>query len=283
MNITFWDKLKMRLIIYGQLHRMPSVKDAIRILINPIDSTRDIEFCYLIKYLGQNNLIPENILDISSPFVMAYVLSKQSKVIKTDINPVEMEMIKESQNLKFKLEDGTKLSFADNSFDLVYSISVIEHIYQKYTDAVNEMIRVLKPGGYLYLTFPVAPKHQEEWLDYKVYAEQYEKANKTFFQYRFDSIDMEHLLALMENVELIVSSIYWERTNGGYDRVMKKLQKKPIFEKLNSVRNGFINFWSSCTLMEKQPTNSVQSKSYGNAILLLRKRSDDNLRVLERN
>lgn len=273
MEIAFWDKLKMRLLIYCQLHRMPSLKQALRIFINPIDSTRDIEFSYLIKFLQQNNLKPENILDISSPFIMAYVLSAKGNVIKTDINPAEKEMIKENLSLSFKLEDGTKLSFADNTFDLVYSISVIEHIYQKYTEAVTEMIRVLKPGGYLYLTFPVAAQHMEEWLDQKAYPAQYENAGKAFYQYRFDNDDVDRILAGLKDVEVIDRSVYWEKTDGEYDRVMKKLHKTPMIVKLTTLRNGFINLRSTFSLMESSPKNTTQPKSFGNMSLLLKKRS----------
>jgi len=272
MEITFWDKLKMRLMIYCQLHRMPSLKHALRIFINPIDSTRDIEFSYLIKYLQQNNLKPENILDISSPFIMAYVLSADGKVVKTDINPAEREMIKESLNLSFKLEDSTKLSFADNTFDLVYSISVIEHIYQKYTEAVTEMIRVLKPGGYLYLTFPVAAQHREEWLDKKAYPAQYENAGKAFYQYRFDNDDVDRILAELEDIDVIDRSIYWERADGEYDRVMNKLHKTPMIEKLTTMRNGLINLWSTFSLMESRPKSIAQTKSFGNISLMLKKK-----------
>ena len=272
MVITWLDKLKMRLMIYRQLHRMPNLKDALRIFINPIDSTRDIEFCYLVKFLQQNNLTPENVLDISSPFIMAYVLSAKSKVIKTDINPAEREMVEESPNLIFKLEDGTKLSFADNSFDLVYSISVIEHIYEKYTEAVIEMIRVLKPGGYLYLTFPVAAQHMEEWLDQKAYPTQHENADKSFFQYRFDNKDLELILAELKDVDVIDKSIYCERAYGEYDRVMKKLRKIPSIDRFTSIRKGLINLWASFSLLESSPNSIEQSKSFGNISLILKKK-----------
>jgi ubiquinone/menaquinone biosynthesis C-methylase UbiE len=272
VEITLLDKLKMRLMIYCQLHRMPSIKDALRTFINPIDSTRDIEFSYLIKFLQKNNIKPENVLDISSPFVMAYVLSAKGKVIKTDINPDEREMIKESHNLRFKLEDGTKLSFADNTFDLVYSISVIEHIYQKYAEAVIEMIRVLKPGGYLYLTFPVAAQHVEEWQDQKAYPTQYQNDGKAFFQYRFDNNDVGRILAELKDIDVMDRSIYCERSDGEYDRVMKKLHKTPKIGKLTSVRKGLINFWSSFSLLESCPNSIEQTKSFGNLSLMLKKR-----------
>ena len=51
-------------------------------------------------------------------------------------------------NLNFKKVDmsNEKLPYEDNSFDIVYSKSIIEHFY--YPDRIfNEAYRVLKPGG----------------------------------------------------------------------------------------------------------------------------------------
>lgn len=272
MKINFWDKLKTRLLIYCQLRRFPSVKSAFRIFINPIDSTREIEFSYLIKYLQQNNIKPECVLDISSPFVMAYVLSANSTVIKTDINPIEKEMIKKGPKLRFILEDATKLSFPDNSFDLVYSISVIEHIYEKYTNAINEMLRVLKPGGYMYLTFPVAKNHTEEWLDQRTYPTQYKNSDKAFFQYRFDENDVVGMLDGLNEIEIADMSIYWERADGEYDKTMKRLRVKPFNSKFTSLRNGLINIYSSIFLLETSPTDFSNAKEFGNISIMLRKK-----------
>ena len=45
--------------------------------------------------------------------------------------------------------DGHELPFMDNSFDLVLSQAVIEHLHDPY-QAVNEIYRVLRPGGVVY-------------------------------------------------------------------------------------------------------------------------------------
>ena len=47
----------------------------------------------------------------------------------------------------------TDLPFSDNSFDLVCAFDVIEHIEDD-KKALNEVFRVLKPGGILFLTVP---------------------------------------------------------------------------------------------------------------------------------
>ena len=51
-------------------------------------------------------------------------------------------------DVEFTLGDATRLGFADESFDLVYSVDVIHHIDAK-EDFYEEAYRVLGPGGRL--------------------------------------------------------------------------------------------------------------------------------------
>ena len=50
--------------------------------------------------------------------------------------------------------DVRKLPFKENFFDGYWSLGVIEHFYEGYNEIAQEMQRVIKPGGYLFLTFP---------------------------------------------------------------------------------------------------------------------------------
>lgn len=53
------------------------------------------------------------------------------------------------EHLKILKMDGTNLQFDDNSFDIVWSLSSIEHFggHEASSKAVNEMARVTKPDG----------------------------------------------------------------------------------------------------------------------------------------
>lgn len=64
--------------------------------------------------------------------------------LSVDINPFKA----------MKKEDITKLSFADNSFDLIFCSHVLEHI-QDDAQAMRELFRVLKPGGRAILQVPI--------------------------------------------------------------------------------------------------------------------------------
>jgi len=56
--------------------------------------------------------------------------------------------------LKISLQDVRKLNFPGNFFDGYWSLGVIEHFWNGYNEILEEMKRIIKPGGYLFLTFP---------------------------------------------------------------------------------------------------------------------------------
>lgn len=56
--------------------------------------------------------------------------------------------------LKIKFGDVENLDFPGAYFDGYWSLGVIEHFYDGYDKIALEMFRVLKPGGFLFLTFP---------------------------------------------------------------------------------------------------------------------------------
>lgn len=70
-------------------------------------------------------------------------------------NPEEFAPFPFNQNrLLVKNMDATEITFDDNIFDCVFSFSSIEHFGDdtKITSAVQEMARVLKPGGVLVIS-----------------------------------------------------------------------------------------------------------------------------------
>lgn len=74
-----------------------------------------------------------------------------------DINEADVayarQLNAEVPNLTYRTEDALNLSFPDNSFDLIVSVDVIEHV-GKPERMVEEISRILKPGGMALVTFP---------------------------------------------------------------------------------------------------------------------------------
>lgn len=56
--------------------------------------------------------------------------------------------------LKLDIQDVRELNFPDNFFDGYWSLGVIEHFWDGYEDILTEAKRVIKNGGYFFLSFP---------------------------------------------------------------------------------------------------------------------------------
>lgn len=69
---------------------------------------------------------------------------------KETVSYVKSEM----PHIDIRFGQVQKLQFSDFEFDGYWSIGVIEHFYSGYSQVLSEAYRVLKPGGYLFLTFP---------------------------------------------------------------------------------------------------------------------------------
>jgi len=84
-------------------------------------------------------------------------------VIGVDVDPEQIEAAVAAgrglADVRFLVADATKLPFADGEFDLVYTNKTTHHIGD-WQRALTEMIRVLKPDGYLLYSDFVAPLGQ---------------------------------------------------------------------------------------------------------------------------
>ncbi|MFN4257091.1 MAG: methyltransferase domain-containing protein [Saprospiraceae bacterium] len=78
-------------------------------------------------------------------------------LVGVDVNADDLAHAREVNrgvmNLRYQVGDALALSFADASFDLIVSCEVIEHVGQP-EKMVQEMGRVLRPGGVAVMTFP---------------------------------------------------------------------------------------------------------------------------------
>ena len=79
-----------------------------------------------------------------------------------DVDPKQIELAQKNtieaiQNIHFLEVDTTHLPFQDNDFDIVLSFFVMHHI-PNWLDALEEIKRVLKPGGYFIYADLVYPR-----------------------------------------------------------------------------------------------------------------------------
>ncbi len=145
------------------------------------------------------------ILDIGSPKDLCLYLSRVigAKVYATDINDYFIDSIGflrqfeeiPKQKLHLKVEDGRNLTFDNNYFSKIYSISVLEHIPDSGdTECIKEIARVLSNGGKCIITVPFSPESKNDYRDESAFywSEQYsgKDSGKSFYQRRYSEQDL---------------------------------------------------------------------------------------------
>jgi SAM-dependent methyltransferase len=126
---------------------------------------------YLDSFPGRKPVI----LDIGSPKLFGMYLAHTRKVDVelADVDPsalVDYEAMWDSLKhhakgtVSFSRRDARSLQLPDAAFDIVFSMSVIEHVEGEAADsrAVRELLRVLKPGGLLALSVPFGHAYAEQ-------------------------------------------------------------------------------------------------------------------------
>lgn len=84
-------------------------------------------------------------------FTLAELMPGGSRVIGMDCDSKVMEQAEQKhagKGIEFLTGDAMDMPFADNSFELVAISNTLHHI-EHYERVLEEMLRVLRPGGYL--------------------------------------------------------------------------------------------------------------------------------------
>lgn len=106
------------------------------------------------------NLVPDKgqelnrFLDLGSWDGMLCVALQQmgKTAVGIDIRTEGLTQKARRSQATFMQMDITELGYADNSFDFVFSYNSFEH-FQDPASAFSEALRVVRPGGYIYLNF----------------------------------------------------------------------------------------------------------------------------------
>ena len=153
-----------------------SAKDRFRrayeMLVQPMDSFRYFEFDFAWRCLRSTN--EGKYLDVSSPRLLPLLfVADKPRVEPVLLNPDRKDLpvteqlareLRLSERCKFVTELIAETAFEDKSFDVITSLSVVEHIPND-TTAIQEMWALLKPGGRLILTVPCAQNASTEFVD----------------------------------------------------------------------------------------------------------------------
>ena len=221
---SFGFKSGVSLLINGKL--------SLKLLFNPVSIVRYFEFDFAFSNLK----IAKNtkLLDVSSPYLFGFFISINYRCTYNYINP-DKEDLKNVTSLaskfKFKGEystkplDATQLRLPNSSYDYIVSISVIEHIADHGdSKAIQEMWRLLKPGGELIITLPVKKKFETEYTDSDLYNLNQTRNQKRYFFQRIYDLDTikERLLSSIHNFEIVEQKVFGESIEGFYERYKSK-------------------------------------------------------------
>ena len=98
-----------------------------------------------------------------------------------------IEQVKEAiPELDVREGDVRDLPFPDNYFRGYWSLGVIEHFWDGYHDILEEMRRVLVPGGYVFLTFPYMSPLRRLKAKLGLYKEFKGEGRENFYQFALD-------------------------------------------------------------------------------------------------
>jgi ubiquinone/menaquinone biosynthesis C-methylase UbiE len=128
--------------------------------------------------------------------------------------------------------DVRNLPFKSNSFDGYWSLGVIEHFFDGYNDIMKEMFRVLRPGGFAFVTFPsmsLLRKVKVKLGCYPVLKKDETSIRRLFYQYALNEVDV--LINFTKLGFEIVDQRRIDGTKGLKDEIMVlKAILQPIYD-----------------------------------------------------
>jgi SAM-dependent methyltransferase len=193
-----------------------------RVLL-PVSYWRTVEFAYVLRTLALAK--GARVLDLGSPKDLSLIIAREyaAEVTATDILPSAVNLaMRYASALRIAgqghgrvtgaVQDGRSLSFADNSFDAAFSVSVVEHIPgHGDSDAVRELVRVVKPGGLLAITTPFDTRYRETFVDRDVYERHSSGMTPVFFERHHDWQSLHDRLIVPSGAKLIDLELWGEK------------------------------------------------------------------------
>lgn len=209
---------------------------AYNLLINPLDSVRYFEFDFMWSSVKQIKI--QSYLDISSPRMLPLMIVDREKTLVADlVNPDKNDLpVTISLAKSFGVADRCRfhgslvedVPLAPESFDLVTSMSVVEHIPDD-MGAIQKMWDLLKPGGVLLVSVPCAAKALEEYTNLNDYELLDTDAGGFVFWQRYydESLIQQRIYSVTGQPRRV--QIYAEKKTGNYDTNVNQKRSDPFY------------------------------------------------------
>ncbi|WP_029214912.1 class I SAM-dependent methyltransferase [Kallotenue papyrolyticum] len=239
------------------------------------------------------------ILDLGSPKLFGLYLAHHYNawVHLTDISSINIDeyailwqALKQGARgaVAFTRVDGRALPQADTSYDVVYAMSVLEHIegHRQDTHTVHQLLRVLRPGGMLLLSVPFGNYYCEQLIIGMAHAAEMVRDRQRYFFQRIYNAEtaQAHLLTplLEDGGQLQLVTVF--RAGGAWTRMYHQIRH--LFGANINGLIGFTNPLASIlinrhsigavsNIPSKYATIHTRKDIYGDLIIVYRKRSTD--------
>ena len=206
------------------------------LIANPMDSFRYFEFDFAFGAVRGAKV--DRYFDVSSPRLLPLMIVQTRPGLTADMLNPQPGDLKETAATARALGllarcrfDGRLIEdapFADGTFDLITSISVVEHIPED-TRAIATMWRLLRPNGKLVITVPCAKESSEEYTNFDEYGLlSKDKEGFVYWQRYYDHS------ALAERIWSVTGQptrmrIFGERQAGNYDENVMRKRSDPAY------------------------------------------------------
>ena len=192
-------------------------------LILPVGYWRAAEFSYVWNQLA--GLDGGTLFDLGSPKDLAAFLARDRRfaVVASDILDDAVRLSSRyaaaqgiegagKGRVRSEIQDGRKLSHADDSFDACFSVSVLEHIPDRGdTQAIHELVRVTRPGGRIVVTTPFDLRYRETFVNGGVYERQASGGEPVFYERHYDHDTLRDRLLSVPGTRLVDLQLWGER------------------------------------------------------------------------
>lgn len=154
-----WEKYKFK---YGEQQEMLNVKNYRCPSCGCIDRNR-LSILYIRQYLGYFNERIVDILEIA-PTTETINFFKKNKNINYRSADLQSALAED------KVDITNMNIYQNNTFDFIYCSHVLEHVTED-RKALNEIFRILKPGGECILLAPIIIGLEEDYEDNSIHSE----------------------------------------------------------------------------------------------------------------